>query len=145
MNTIYKGIAAAIGAAVSFITGLPPLLLVLLGAMTLDYVTGLMCGALGVSPKTEGGGLSSGAAFKGLMRKCVILLVVALAALVDYAVARGAGVTFSAPTGAVCLWFIASEGVSVLENGAEMGVPVPEVLKRALEVMRSAGEGKTDD
>ena len=140
MNSMYRALAAACGAAMSFITGMSPLLLVLLGAMTLDYVTGMMCGALGVSPKTEGGGLSSGAAFRGLMRKCVILLVVALAALIDYAVASGAGVTFSATAGAVCLWFIASEGVSVLENGAAMGVPVPEVLKRALEIMRGRGE-----
>ena len=138
MESIYKAIAAACGAVASFFTGMPPLVFVLLGVMSLDYATGLICGALGKSPKTQGGGLSSRAAFEGLMKKTLILVVVGLAALVDIAVASGAGVSFSAITGAVCLWFIASEGVSILENAAEMGLAVPPPLLRALEVMRGA-------
>ena len=140
MESIYKAIAAACGAIASFFTGMPPLVWVLLGAMSLDYATGLICGALGKSSKTDGGGLSSRAAFEGLMKKVLILIVVGLAALVDVAVASGAGVSFSAITGAVCLWFIASEGLSVLENGAQMGVSVPKPLVRALEVMRDGQE-----
>ena len=135
-ESIVKALAAGCGAVASFICGMPPLVFVLLGVMSLDYATGLICGALGRSPKTQGGGLSSRAAFEGLMKKVLILAVVGLAALVDVAVASGAGVSFSAITGAVCLWFIASEGVSILENAAEMGLPVPEPLMRALEVMR---------
>lgn len=135
-----KAIAAACGAAVSFLTGIPPLMWALLGAMTLDYATGLVCGALGKSQKTPCGGLSSRAAFEGLVKKALILAVVGLAALVDYAVASGAGVSFSAVTGAVCLWYIACEGVSILENAAEMGVPMSGALMRALEVMKGAGE-----
>ncbi|MDO5300763.1 MAG: phage holin family protein, partial [Clostridia bacterium] len=80
----------------------------------------------------------------GLMRKAMILLVVLLAVLLDCAVAAQAGVTFSAVTGAVCLWFIASEGVSVLENAAAMGLPVPKVLMDALEIMKGKG-GQGDD
>ena len=140
MESIYKALAAACGAVVSFVTGMPPLILVLLGAMSLDYATGLICGALGKSPKTDGGGLSSRMAFEGLMKKALILAVVALAALADVAVASGAGVSFSAVTGAVCLWFIASEGVSILENAAAMELPVPAMLLRALEMMK--GEQK---
>ena len=136
MESIYKASAAVCGAIASFFTGMPPLVFVLLGVMSLDYATGLICGALGKSPKTQGGGLSSRAAFEGLMKKALILIVVGLAALVDVAIASGAGVSFSAITGAVCLWFIASEGISVLENGAEMGVSVPKPLLKALEVMR---------
>ena len=144
MESIYKATAAACGAIASFFCGMPPLIWVLLGAMSLDYATGLICGALGKSPKTEGGGLSSRAAFEGLMKKVLILAVVGLAALVDVAVASGAGVSFSAITGAVCLWFIASEGLSVLENGAAMGVSVPQPLMRALEVMRGAEDKKSE-
>ena len=121
MNAIYKGCAAICGAVMSFLTGVPPVVWTLIGVMTLDYVTGLLCGLVGKSPKTECGGVSSRAAFEGLMRKCMALLVVLLAFLLDYAVAQGAGVTFHAVTGAVCLWFIASEGVSVLENAAQIG------------------------
>ena len=142
MDKLAKITAAACGAILSFITGLPPLMWVLLGAMCLDYATGLMCGLVGVSPKTEGGGLSSREAFSGLMRKMMILAVVLLAVLLDFAVAHGAGVQFNAVTGAVCLWFIASEGVSVIENAAELGLPIPGVLKKALEVMKSAGDGE---
>lgn len=139
-NTMLKLGAAACGAVISFFTGIPAIMWVLIGVMTLDYVTGLICGWVGKSPKTETGGLSSRAAFEGLMRKCMIILVVLLAWLCDYAVATGAGVTFNAVTGAVCLWFIASEGVSVLENAAAMGLPVPGVLRKALEMMRQKGE-----
>ena len=136
MNTIVKALAAAVGAVISFFTGLPVIMWVLMGVMTLDYVTGLITGAMGVSNKTEGGRLSSRAAFEGLMRKMMILVVVLLAALLDLAVQTGAGVSFSAVTGATCLWFIASEGVSILENATNMGLPIPEALTRALEIMR---------
>ncbi len=140
MQRIYQLAAAAIGAVMGFLTGVPAIMWVLIGVMTLDYITGLICGAVGKSPKTDTGGLSSRAAFMGLMRKCMIILVVLLAVLLDAAVASEAGVTFGAVTGATCLWFIASEGVSILENAAEMGLPVPEVLVRALDVMRGEKE-----
>lgn len=133
-------LAAAAGAVISFFTGLPVIMWVLIGVMSLDFVTGLITGAMGVSSKTEGGRLSSRAAFEGLMRKVMVLLVVLLAVLLDLAVQTGAGVSFSAVTGATCLWFIASEGVSILENAAHMGLPVPEVLAKALEVMRGSEE-----
>lgn len=51
MDKLAKIVAAACGAVLSFITGLPPLMWVLLGVMCLDYVTGLMCGLVGVSPR----------------------------------------------------------------------------------------------
>ena len=128
--------AACCGAIASFFTGLPPLLWVLLAVMGLDYITGLLCGFKGISTKTESGKLSSKAAFQGLLKKAVILLVVLLAALLDRAVTMGAGVDFSAVTGATCLWFIASEGLSIIENAAAMGIKIPKVLQRALEMMQ---------
>ncbi len=133
---VFQTIAAAAGAVASFFCGLPPILWVLIAVMTLDYITGLICGAMGKSPKTEHGGLSSNAAFMGLMKKLLIVVVVALAYLLDHAVTLGAGVEFAAVSGATCLWFIASEGVSVLENAAMMGVPIPKILRQALEVMK---------
>ena len=96
MNTVVKISAAAAGAVISFFTGLPVIMWVLIGVMTLDYVTGLITGAMGVSNKTDGGRLSSRAAFMGLMRKVMVLLVVLLAVLLDLAVQTGAGVSFSA-------------------------------------------------
>ncbi len=143
MDNLYKFAAAAAGAVISFFTGIPVIMWVLIAMMTLDYVTGLMTGMMGVSSKTEGGKLSSRAAFDGLMRKIMIFLVVILSVLVDLAVQYGAGVTFNAVTGATCLWFIASEGVSVLENAAELGVPIPGILRKALELLQdSSGDAE---
>ena len=140
MKKITEAMAAALGAVVSFFTGLPPVIWVLVAVMSLDYVTGLMCGAMGKSPKTETGGLSSHAAFEGLLKKVLILCIVGLAALVDRAVAVSAGIEMAAVTGACCLWFVASEGLSILENAAVMGVPIPKAMTRALEMMRKNGE-----
>lgn len=135
-----KAIAAAAGAVISFFSGMPPLIWILLAVISLDYITGLICGLMGKSPKTETGGISSRAAFKGLLKKILILVVVMVAALVDHAVQMGAGIEFSAVTGATCLWFIAAEGLSIIENAASMGVAIPGILQRALEIMREKGE-----
>ena len=140
MEYIYKAAAAAAGAIISFFTGIPVIMWVLIGMMTLDYITGLITGALGVSNKTEGGKLSSRAAFEGLVKKGVVMMLVLLAVLVDVAVANSSGMSFNAVTGATCLWFIASEGVSVIENAAELGVPVPAILTRALEILKDVGQ-----
>ena len=139
MKRITETLAAAFGAAVSFFTGLPPIIWVLIGVMSMDYVTGIMCGLMGKSPKTENGGLSSKAAAQGILKKMLILVVVGLAALVDYAISMTAEIEFVAVAGACCLWFIASEGMSVLENAAAMGVPIPKILLQALELFKDKG------
>ena len=132
-----RSFAAAAGAVISFFTGIPVIMWVLIGMMSLDYITGLITGALGVSNKTEGGKLSSRAALEGLVKKGVVLMVVLLAVLID-----SSGVSFNAVTGATCLWFIASEGVSVLENAAELGVPIPGILRKALEILKDGGQAE---
>lgn len=145
MENLSKALAAVVGVVASFFTGIPPLMWALLGTMSMDYITGIICGYLGVSTKTQGGGLSSRAAFVGLLKKMTILLLVLLAVIIDYAIANSAGISFNAITGAVCLWFIASEGLSVIENAAELDVGVPKVLKRALEVMKDTGDDEDGD
>lgn len=140
MKRVIEIISGLAGAVISFFVGLPPIIWILVGVESMDYITGLICGFMGVSPKTETGGLSSNAAFKGLLKKVLILLVVGLAALVDKAVGQIANIEMVAVTGATCLWFVASEGLSVLENAAAMGVPIPKVLLIALEIIRRQGE-----
>lgn len=142
---IIEALAAAGGAVLSFFCGLPPIIWILLAVMSLDYITGLICGAMGKSPKTANGYLESGTAFRGLLKKVLILLVVLLAVLLDQAVAQGAGIEFEAVTGATCLWFIASEGISILENAAAIGVPIPNILLRMLELFKSKGGEKPPD
>ena len=137
---------AAIGGAIaSFFVSMPPLVWILVAVMSIDYVTGLICGAMGKSKKTENGYLASHEAWKGLMKKALILLVVLLASLLDMAVSKGAGIQFEAVMGATCLWFIASEGLSVLENVASMGVPVPRILLKLLEIMKDKGNGPEEE
>ena len=96
---------------------------------------------MGLSPKTKNGGLSSATAFKGLLKKVLILCAVGLAALIDKAVTQGTGIEIAAVTGVTCFWFVASEGLSVVENAAAIGVPIPKVLLRALEIMKQQGNG----
>lgn len=140
MKKVLELLAAAGGAIASFFINMPPLVWILLAVMTIDYITGLICAAMGKSSKTENGYIASHVAWQGLMKKALILLVVLLAALLDQAVSKGAGIQFEAVMGATCLWFIASEGLSILENVATMGVPVPKILLKLLEVMRAKGD-----
>ena len=145
MKKVTEWLAAAAGAIASFFISMPPLVWILIGVMSIDYITGLICGAMGKSQKTESGYLASHEAFKGLLKKGLILLVVLLAALLDEAVSKGAGIQFEAVMGACCLWFIASEGLSILENVASIGVPVPKILIKLLDIMRSKGDGPEEE
>ena len=140
MKKVTEVLAAIGGAIASFFVNMPPLVWILIAVMSIDFLTGLICGAMGKSNKTENGYIASNQAFIGLMKKALILLVVLLAALLDKAVATGAGIAFDAVMGATCLWFIASEGFSILENVALMGIPVPKILLKLLEVMKEKGE-----
>ena len=144
MKKVLEILSAIGGAIASFFINLPPLVWILLAVMTMDFITGLICGAMGRSKKTENGYLASHAAFEGLMRKVLIIFVVLLAAALDFAVSKGAGIQFEAVMGATCLWFIASEGLSILENCASMGVPVPKILLKLLEIMKQKGDGSEE-
>ena len=128
MKKVLELLAAAGGAIASFFINMPPLVWILIAVMSIDYITGLICGAMGKSQKTETGYLASHAAVQGLLKKGLIILVVLLAALLDQAVTKGYGIQFEVTLGATCFWFIASEGLSILENVASMGVPVPKIL-----------------
>ena len=140
-DRIAKAACAAGGAIVGLLGGWSPLLTALCVFMAVDYLTGLMVAWKGKSSKTENGGLSSKAGFDGLLRKAVILLVVFLAAILDSALDMGKTMFTSA---CVC-YYIANEGISILENAALIGVPVPPVIRRALELLKEKGDGKEEE
>lgn len=107
----------------------------LLCCMAADYLTGLLvAGVFHNSGKTESGTLESRAGFKGLVKKCGILLLVFLAVMLDRATGHG----FVRP--AVCLFFVANEGISILENVGLMGVPYPASLRNMLEALKKRGD-----
>lgn len=134
-NRITKAIAAALGAAAGLLGEWNILLTVLAWFMVIDYATGLICAWRGKSPKTEGGGVSSRAGFDGLARKSLIILIVLMATLLDRAV--GSGNTLFQT--AAASYYIANEGISILENSALMGVPYPKKILEALETLREDG------
>ena len=133
---IIKALCAAAGAVAGLFGGWPAAMTVLVAVMGIDYVTGVLAGALGRSDKTEGGGLSSRAGFAGLARKGFIMLIVLLATLLDRAVGNAAMVFQSA----TAFYYIANEGISILENTALMGVAYPAVVRNALESLRENAE-----
>lgn len=139
---IIKGLCA-IGGAFAGIFGEWNMMLTILAVMMgVDYVSGLIVAATGRSPKTDGGGLSSKVGFIGLAKKGIMILVVVVATLLDRAIGSQASVF---QTSLVC-YYIANEGLSVLENASLMGVPFPAKVRRALEAMREKeDEGKKDE
>ena len=139
-DKMVKTLAAAAGAVVGwFLGGCDGLLYALIAFVVIDYITGLMCAWKGVSTKTESGHISSKAGFDGLIKKAAIILVVLLAVQIDTAIGTNA-----IAAAAMC-FYIANEGVSILENTALLGVPYPGALMNALETMKQKGEDKKDE
>jgi len=99
--------------------------------MAVDYVTGLICaGVFHRSPKTPNGALESRAGWKGLVRKCLTLVMVLVAARLDLLI----GSNFIRD--AVVIGFAANEVISIVENMGLIGIPVPKVITSAIEVLK---------
>lgn len=122
-----------VGAAVStMLGGWSEALTTLLICMVIDYITGLVvAGVFHNSPKTATGALESNAGLKGLFRKAAMLLFVLIGHRLDVAV----GTTYIRD--AVCIAFIANEVISLVENAGLMGVPIPEVITNAIDVLKN--------
>ena len=133
---IVKILAALAGAVAGLFGEWSPLLTILVAVMSLDYVSGLIVAACGRSPKTEGGRLSSKAGFMGIARKALMLLLIGLATLVDRALGNSAMVFQTS----LAFYYIANEGLSILENAGTLGVPFPARLRGALEELRDGAE-----
>ena len=108
--------------------------------MAVDYVTGLIvAGVFHRSGKTQSGALESRAGFKGLCRKGGVLLLVLVATRLDLIL----GVDFVRD--AVCIGFTANELISIVENAGLMGIPIPKVLTKAIDVLQEKADEATDD
>lgn len=131
-NTIQLVFAAVGGWLGYFIGGFDGLMYALLAFVILDYITGVMCA---IADKT----LSSNVGFKGICRKVLIFLLVGVANVLDVHVIG----TGSVLRTAVIFFYISNEGVSLTENAAHLGLPVPEKLKAVLEQLHNR-ESETD-
>ena len=128
INTIFT----VLGMVVVFLFGGWSMLLnVLLFVMIVDYITGVLVAASGRSKKTKKGGLSSKVGFKGLLKKCLILLILTVAYRIDLVVNANHLIY-----DAVVLFYISNESISILENAALLDVPIPEKLRNVIEELK---------
>lgn len=126
MNTMM----AFMGTAFTWLFGAWDLALAaLITAMALDYLTGVTRSVI------NGDGVNSEKGFKGLLKKITILYVVILAVLIDRLI--GQGWVFRS---LVCFWYAANEGISILENVASLGLPVPDQLMNILEQLKQGNK-----
>lgn len=99
--------------------------------MTLDYGTGVLHAYLI-------GQLSSEVGFKGLVKKCMILVVLIIGVMLDRMLRNGTWVFRTL----VCYFYIANEGISLLENVANIGIPIPNKIRNALEQLNKDEESE---
>lgn len=126
-----KGVVAIVGTALTWLFGAwDTALMVLVCFMVLDYCTGVIRAFINKE-------VSSDIGLKGIARKAVILIVLIVAVLLDRLLNTGTWVFRTI----VCYFYIANEGISLLENCAGLGLPVPESIQNAL-VQLKDGEKK---
>ena len=101
--------------------GMDGLMIALIVLMTLDYISGVMCAIIDKK-------LSSAVGFKGVCKKVFILMLVGVAHIIDLHVVG----TGSALRGAVICFYMSNEGLSLLENAAHIGLPIPDKLRDIL-------------
>jgi len=133
-DTVRGMFAAAVGVLGYFVGGMDGMLIALVVMMVLDYVTGVICA---IFDKT----LSSAVGFRGIVKKVVILMLVGVANILDVHVIGGG----SALRGVVIGFYISNEGLSLLENAAHIGLPVPEKLKAVLAQLHDREKGGGGD
>ena len=116
-----------------FLGGMDGLMIALIVMMTLDYISGVMCAIIDKK-------LSSAVGFKGICKKVFILMLVGVAHIIDLHVVG----TGSALRGAVICFYMSNEGLSLLENAAHIGLPIPDKLRDILTQLHDKERGTTD-
>lgn len=140
-SQVISMIIGAIGAAITtMFGGWTAGMTTLLIFMVIDYVAGIVvAGVFKQSKKSDSGALESRAGWKGLSRKCMTLLFVLVAYRLDLLIGT------SYIKDAVVIGFCANELISIVENAGLMGLPMPKVITRALDVLRDKAEFDKED
>lgn len=135
IGTIYNAVVAFFGAVIGFMFGgVSGLLITLIVFIVFDFITGVLTG---IAEKK----LSSETAFNGLVRKVFEILIVSAAHLLDFYVFHEGDVLFTA----TCFVFISTEGISLVENAARLGVPIPKAVVDTLVQLKVKAGGVCKD
>ena len=127
MTDFIRGSSSVLCGLAGFLWGgLDGLLAALIVFMILDYVTGIVAGCISKQ-------LSSAVGFTGLLKKGLILLIVAVGHILDTQILGG---ETSMCRSAVIGFYLSNEGLSILENAGRIGIPLPKILIKALEQLR---------
>jgi len=126
MQYIFATMGGAIGAAMG---GWDGFLYALVVFVVVDYVTGVMVGILDKE-------LSSRIGFRGIFKKIVIFSLVAVAHIIDVHIIQNGSVLRTA----IIFFYLSNEGISILENTALIGLPIPKKLKDVLEQLKEGKE-----
>lgn len=127
--TVIKYVFSIIGGVIAYwLGGIDTLIICLAGMIAIDYLTGVLSAIYNKN-------LSSDIGFKGITKKVCILLIVALA----YIIEKATGGAFAIRE-IVIIFFIVNEGISLLENASKMGIPIPTKLTNILEQIRTQTE-----
>ena len=126
---MHKIILPAVGTVAGVLTYIfgewNPMMTMLVTVIIIDYLTGVVSAA--VNHK-----LSSQIGFRGILKKLFILLIVAFAAAFDKLLPA----THNAVKAMVCMFYIANEALSIIENAGEIGLPLPRALREAVEKLK---------
>ena len=134
IQIIIDSIAGAVGAVLGFMYGeVTGLFWALIAFMALDYIPGVI---VAVIEKR----LSSEVGFRGLAKKFLILVFVAVGHIADTYILGGTPAAMSA----VMLFYIANEGISIIENAAALGLPVPKKLTNIMEQIKNKSESEEE-
>ena len=134
IQIIIDSVAGAVGAVLGFMYGeVTGLFWALIAFMALDYITGVI---VAVIEKR----LSSEVGFRGLAKKFLILVFVAVGHIADTYIIGGTPAAMSA----VMLFYIANEGISIIENAAALGLPVPKKLTSIMEQIKNKSESEEE-
>ena len=136
-ESILITIGAIGGTIASYLGGWDYILRALIILMCVDYVSGLVvAGIFKKSKKSQNGTLNSHTGFKGIIKKCMMIMMVLIAYQIDYVIG------WHFVRYAVIIAFLTNELISIMENAALMGVPVPAILQKAIDFLIKKSDDK---
>lgn len=131
MNNIYdiKILLTSVGTAIGyFLGGFDIMMITLLVFIMIDYITGVMCAIINKK-------LSSKIGYKGIFKKMLIIILIGLVNLL------GKSINIDGLRYVAISFYVANEGLSIIENASIIGVPIPQKIKDILKQLRNKGSG----